>query len=118
MKSISLILALTICGSSIGAPMDIDKELAAIVACARTRVVVVDDGRSDAQTVARWLADACHADYWAMVESAAATREDEQTRRWVRQGMSSSSERTKFFLDYVILYRSEKSKGYKPTPTE
>ncbi|MFV4205465.1 hypothetical protein ACNJQH_21175, partial [Mycobacterium tuberculosis] len=65
MRLITLMLASTICGSAVAASMDIDKELAAIVTCARTRVAVVDDGRSDAQTVARWLADACHADYWA-----------------------------------------------------
>lgn len=82
-----------------------DAAMKAQVDCARRNVSQVDDGTSDATTVAFALAMRCGAEYNAVIEAYSTDFENDAQRRKFRQRRMSSEARLESFLPVVMQYR-------------
>jgi hypothetical protein len=83
----------------------VDERIGAQVSCGRKYVVEVDDGTSDATTIALALALRCRAEYGAATEAIAATLDNDAQRRMLRQRREAREERVESFLPLVVQYR-------------
>ena len=84
-----------------------DEALRAQIACGEQHVSEVDDGISDASTVALALALRCHREYVATGEAwGAAYLDNDNQRRIFRKRWSGTNERTEAFLPIVMKYRT------------
>lgn len=77
-----------------------------VLDCARAEIARVDDGRSDASTVALTLAQSCYSEYQAAINAFADVnlRNDAQRSRFL-DDRNSVSGRIEFFLPIVMEYR-------------
>jgi hypothetical protein len=81
--------------------------LRAQIECGREHVSEVDDGISDASTVALALALRCHREYLAAGEAWGAAYLDNDNQRYkFRKRRAATSERTEAFLPIVMKYRT------------
>ncbi len=84
----------------------VEDAMRAEIACGREHVAEIDDGTSDASTVALALALRCNREYGATTEAWGAAYLDNDTqRRILRQRRSGRNERVEAFLPTVMQYR-------------
>jgi hypothetical protein len=87
-------------------PAEADAALRAVMDCAKQSVGSVDDGRSDASTVALALAQHCFSEYQNSINTFADVqlRNDAQRRSFLAK-RNSVSGRIEFFLPVVMEHR-------------
>ena len=82
-----------------------NEAIRAEVECERRNVPLIDDGTSDATTVALALALRCNAEYNAATEAVAAGLDNDAQRRMLRKKRSLRENRIEAFLPIVMQYR-------------
>jgi WD40 repeat protein len=82
-----------------------DAAMRAQIDCARRSVPQIDDGTSDATTIALALSMRCGAEYNATIETFAAELGNDAQRRMFRQRRMSSEAKLETFLPIVMQYR-------------
>ena len=97
---------------------DSDFLMQSVLDCARSAIAKIDDGKSDASTVALALAQNCYAEYQSAINAFADVnlRNDAQRRLFIDK-RNSVSGRIEFFLPVVMDYRhSSQSRSNQPQP--
>lgn len=94
--------------------VDLNQALRETLDCARSKVASIDDGRSDASTIAFALAGRCIAEYQYSIEVVANGLANDKQRRIFRNHRNSAEGKIEFFLPVVMEYR-QTTKSVEPS---
>jgi hypothetical protein len=84
------------------------KALSVAMDCGLDNVSSVDDGKSDAYTIALGLSYKCNSEYAASVEAWAETLDNNNQKRMFKTRSYTEKERAGIYLPIVLEYRNQK----------